>query len=125
MKWHNGSDSSLRDLSFDTLFALIVCRMAYSQGLDLKSILVQLEEQFVSTEGEYEAFEDQGTLATAFDSYREVETTAFGPISAVEHVEMVLAREGEEDDLEPLNHRPEGTILPQTTDVDSTTCFNG
>ena len=68
VKRHSGSDRSLLDLSFDTLFALIARRMAYSQCLDLESVLAQLEEEFVSTEGEYEAFEDQGTLATASDS---------------------------------------------------------
>ena len=42
--------------------------MAYSQCLDLESVLAQLEKEFVSAEGEYEAFEDQETLATASDS---------------------------------------------------------
>ena len=87
---------------------------------------MQLEEEFVSTEGEYEAFEDQEMLATASDSDGEAETTALSPVSAVEQVdETVLAREGEENNLKPLNHCPEGMILPQTADIDSTTCFDG
>ena len=64
-------------------------------------------------------------LATASDSDGEAKTTALGPVSAVEQVdETVLAREGEENDLKPLIHCPEGTILPQTTDIDSTTHFS-
>ena len=73
MKRHSGSDRSLRDLSFDTLFALIARRMAYRQCLDLESVLAQLEEEFVSTEGEYEALKDQEILATASDSDGEAE----------------------------------------------------
>ena len=92
MKRHSGSDRSLRDLSFDTLLALLV-RMVYRQRLDLESILVQLKEQFVSAKGEYEAFEDQKMLAIACHSDGEVDSTAFSPISAVEQVdETVLAR---------------------------------
>ena len=44
--------------------------MAYSQCLDLETVLAQLEEEFVSAEGEYEAVEDHETLATASDSDR-------------------------------------------------------
>ena len=67
------------------------------------------------------AFEDQEALAKASDSDGEAETTALSPVSSVDQVDgMVLACEGEEDDLQP-NHRPEGMILPQTVDVDSTT----
>ena len=69
--------------------------MVYRQRLDLESVLAELEEVFVSTEGEYEAFEDQKMLATASDSDGEAETTALSPVSAVEQVdETVLAREG-------------------------------
>ena len=95
--------------------------MACSQRLDLETVIAQLEEEFVSAEGEYEAFEEQETLATAANSDGEPETTSLGPVSPAEQVETVHAREGEEDDVDPLNHRAEGTILPHGADVDSTT----
>ena len=108
-------------------FYLVPClpsfvhRMVYSQHLDLRTVFVQMEEEFVSVKMEYETFEDQEALAKASDSDGEAETTALGPVSSVDQVdEMILACKGEENDLEP-NHCPEGTILPQTVNVDSTT----
>ena len=54
--------------------------MAYSQRLGLETVLTQMEEEFVSKEKVYEAFEDLETSVMTLASNGEAEMTALNSV---------------------------------------------